>query len=190
MLEEAVEVIRALWTGEVVEHHGRHYTVEHARLYSLPNAPPPIYVSGFGPKSAGLAGRIGDGFVCTKPDPDLIAVFWDAGGTGKPMQVGTKVCYGPDEDEARRTAHRLWRNDALPGEMAQILPTPEHFQQASSLVEPEVMPTPVGPDVSTHVEALRQFVDAGLRRALRPADRPEHEALFDFYGSKVLPELR
>src|SRR3954451_15887755 len=50
MLEEAVEVIRALWTGEVVEPHGRSYTVEHARLYTLPDSPPPLFVSGFGPK--------------------------------------------------------------------------------------------------------------------------------------------
>ena len=62
----------------------------------------------------------GDGFACTKPDPDLIAAFREAGGAGKPMQVGTKVCYGPDEDSARRTAHRIWRNEALPGELAQV----------------------------------------------------------------------
>src|SRR3569623_2557365 len=99
MLEEAVEVIRALWTGEVVERHGTYYDVEHARLCSLPDTPPKIFVSGFGPKSAELAGRIGDGINSAKPDPDLIAAFRDAGGAGKPMQVGTKVCYGPDRAE-------------------------------------------------------------------------------------------
>jgi G6PDH family F420-dependent oxidoreductase len=190
MLEEAVEVIRALWTGEVVEHHGRHYTVEHARLYSLPDSPPPIFVSGFGPKSASLAGRIGDGFTCTKPDAELIRTFREAGGAGKPMQVGTKVCWGPDEDAARRTAHRIWRNEALPGELAQVLPTPEHFQQASSLVRPEAMVTPVGPEVGAHVEALRKFVDAGYDDLYVQQIGGDHEAFFDFYASKVLPELR
>jgi G6PDH family F420-dependent oxidoreductase len=174
----------------VVEHHGRHYTVEHARLYSLPDTPPPVFVSGFGPKSARLAGRIGDGFVCTKPDEDLIRTFREAGGAGKPMQVGTKVCYGPDEASARRTAHRIWRNEALPGELAQVLPTPEHFQQAASLVEPDAMVTPVGPEVSTHVDALRKFVDAGYDELYVQQIGPDQDAFFDFYGSKVLPSLR
>jgi G6PDH family F420-dependent oxidoreductase len=189
-LEEAVEVIRALWTGEVVEHHGRYYTVEHARLYTLPDSPPPLFVSGFGPKSARLAGRIGDGFSCTKPDADLIRTFRDAGGAGKPMQVGTKVCYGPDEATARETAHRIWRNEALPGELAQVLPTPEHFQQAASLVEPDAMVTPVGPDAGTHLQALRKFVDAGYDELYVQQIGPEQDAFFDFYASKVIPELR
>jgi G6PDH family F420-dependent oxidoreductase len=190
MLEEAVEVIRALWTGEVVEHHGTYYDVEHARLYSLPETPPQIFVSGFGPKSAALAGRIGDGFSCTKPDPDLISAFREAGGAGKPMQVGTKVCYGPDEDAARRTAHRIWRNEALPGELAQVLPTPEHFQQASSLVEPDAMVTPVGPDAKTHVEALRKFLDAGYDELYVQQIGPDQDAFFDFFAATVIPELR
>ncbi|CAA9244419.1 MAG: Dehydrogenase [uncultured Corynebacteriales bacterium] len=190
MLEEALEVIRALWTGEVVEHHGTFYDVEHARLYSLPETPPDIYVSGFGPKAATLAGRIGDGFVCTKPDPDLIRAFRDGGGTGKPTQVGTKVCWGPDEDEARRTAHHYWRNEGLPGELAQILPTPEHFQQASTLVEPEAMVTPVGPDAKTHVEALRKFVDAGYDELYVQQIGPDQDGFFSFFSTSVLPELR
>ena len=56
MLEEAIEVIRLLWKGELVNHHGEFYTVENARLYSVPDSPPPIAVSGFGPK-AGCVGR-------------------------------------------------------------------------------------------------------------------------------------
>ena len=67
MLQEAVEVIRALFTGRTVDHHGRHYTVENARLYTLPPTPPPIHVSGLGPKAARLAGRIGDGFIAMAP---------------------------------------------------------------------------------------------------------------------------
>src|SRR3954452_15120140 len=65
MLEEAVEVIRTLWQGGQQSHHGRHYTVENARIYDLPDQPPPILVSGFGPKAIKLAARIGDGFCTT-----------------------------------------------------------------------------------------------------------------------------
>lgn len=69
MLEEAVRVIRELFGGGQVSHAGRHYTVQTARLYSVPAEPPPVYVSGFGEKSARLAGRIGDGYICVQPRP-------------------------------------------------------------------------------------------------------------------------
>ena len=190
MLEESVEVMRKLWTGEVVSHHGTHYDVEHARLYSLPETPPEVYVSGFGPKAAALAGRIGDGFVCTKPDKDLIAAFRDAGGQGKPLQAGTKVCWAPDAAAARRTAHTLWRNEALPGELAQVLPTPEHFEQASTLVSQDMMPMPLGDDVKAHVAGLAEYVDAGYDEVYVQQIGPDQEGFFDFYARKVLPELR
>src|SRR4051794_30166592 len=93
MLEEAIEVIRLLWRGGTRSHRGRHYRVENARVYTLHDAPPPVIVSGFGPKSVDLAGRIGDGYATTIPDPDLVKRFRDAGGAGKPVQAGTKVCF-------------------------------------------------------------------------------------------------
>lgn len=67
MLEEAVTIIAELVTGEQLTHHGRYYEVDTARLYSVPDVPPPIYVSGFGENSARLAARIGDGFICVGP---------------------------------------------------------------------------------------------------------------------------
>src|SRR5690606_13178333 len=70
MLKEAVEVIRLLWEGGVKSHRGRHYTVQNARIYTLPEEPVPIMVAGSGPKSATLAGEIGDGFVGTSPDAE------------------------------------------------------------------------------------------------------------------------
>ncbi len=68
MLEEAVEVIRLLWQGGMQSHHGRHYCVENARVYDLPEQTPPILISGFGPKSTALAARIGDGYCTVGPD--------------------------------------------------------------------------------------------------------------------------
>ena len=62
MLEEAVGVMRELWTGDTVEHRGRHYEVENARIFDPPTVPIPVIVSGFGPEAAALAGRIGDGY--------------------------------------------------------------------------------------------------------------------------------
>src|SRR5918997_696408 len=65
MLEESIEVMRELWTGEVVNRRGTHYRVRHARVYTRPDQAPPILVSGFGPKSVDLAGRVADGYVTT-----------------------------------------------------------------------------------------------------------------------------
>jgi G6PDH family F420-dependent oxidoreductase len=131
MLEEAIELIRRLWSGDTVSHLGRHYRAEHARLYTLPDALPPILVSGFGPKAAELAGRVGDGYCITMPDAELISRFRAAGGSDGLVQTGVKVCYASDEAEARTTVRRLWPNEALPGELAQVLPTPQHFEQAT-----------------------------------------------------------
>lgn len=112
MLEEAVHVIRVLWEGGFKRHHGRHYTLAGARLYSLPDELPPILVSGFGPKAVELAARIGDGFVSVGPDSEGREHYRERGGAG-PTTSGLKVCWGEDRDECVRTAHRLWPNDAL-----------------------------------------------------------------------------
>ena len=84
MLEEAVALIRELWTGEVVTTEGKHYKVDHARIYNLPETPPEIYVSGFGPKATELAARIGDGYINTAPDGDLLQRFKEASGGSPP----------------------------------------------------------------------------------------------------------
>jgi G6PDH family F420-dependent oxidoreductase len=188
MLEEAVEVIRTLWQGGQRSHHGRHYTVENARVYDLPEAPPRILVSGFGPKATRLAATIGDGYCTTSPDKDAIDLYRSEGGKG-PVHAGTKVCFMADEDEARATAHRLWPNEALPGELAQVLPTPAHFEQACELVEPEMLVTPVGPDIDKHVESLRQYADAGVDELFVQQIGPERDAFFDTWAREVLPRF-
>src|SRR3954447_4014123 len=178
MLEEAVAVIRTLWEGGQRSHRGRHYTVENARIYDLPDAPPPILVSGFGPKAIDVAARIGDGFVTTSPDADGIGHYRSGGGTG-PVHAGMKVCFMDDADEARRTVHRIWPNEALPGELAQILPTPSHFEQACELVSPDMLSTPVGPDIDEHVAALQAFADAGVDELHVSQIGPDHDAFFE-----------
>src|SRR5262245_30369792 len=87
MLEEAVKIIRLLWRGGAQSHRGRHYTVDHARLYTLPRRPPPLMVAASGPLAARLAGRIGDGLVTTDPDAELLGTFRQAGGRNKPSFV-------------------------------------------------------------------------------------------------------
>jgi G6PDH family F420-dependent oxidoreductase len=191
MLEEAVEIMRALWTGEVVTLSTDHYDVEHARIYTLPDAPPPVFVSGFGPKAIEVAGRIGDGFTTVMPDADAIGRFHAAGGDGKPVQAGTKVCYGSDEAEAVRTVHRIWPNEALPGELPQVLPTPEHFEQASELVTEAMIAesVPCGPDIDRHVAAFQEYADAGADELYVQQIGGGHEAFFEAYARDVLPRF-
>jgi G6PDH family F420-dependent oxidoreductase len=190
MLEEAVEVIRTLWRGGVQDHRGRHYAVQNARIYDLPDEPPPIIVSGFGPKSVRLAARIGDGYATTMPDAELIDLYRSEGGVG-PVQAGTKVCFGPDEAQARRTVHRLWPNEALPGELAQVLPTPAHFEQACQLVTEEMIgeAVPCGPDIDRHVQALQEYADAGVDELFVQQIGPNQHAFFDEWASAVLPRF-
>ena len=71
------------------------------------------------------------------------------------MHAGTKVCFMADEDEARETVHRLWPNEGLPGELAQVLPTPSHFEQACELVTPDLLSPPMGPDLDAHARRCR-----------------------------------
>ena len=188
MLEEAVEVIRALWEGGQRSHHGRHYTVENARVYDLPETPPPVLVSGFGPKAIDVAARIGDGFVTTTPDADAIGRYRSGGGRGH-VHAGTKVCFMADEHQARATAHRLWPNEALPGELAQVLPTPAHFEQACELVTPDMLVTPVGPDIETHVASLRAYADAGVDELYVQQIGPDQDAFFSTWAPAVLPRF-
>jgi G6PDH family F420-dependent oxidoreductase len=192
MLEEAVEVIRELWTGEVVNHRGRHYTVDSARIYTLPDRTPEIYVSGFGPKATDLAGRIGDGYISTTPDDELLGRFREAGGKGKTAQVGFKVCYAESEDEAGAIAHRLWPNSAVPGELAQVLPSPRHFEQAAELVTREMIQDKVvcGPDPEAHLAAYEPFLDAGFDEVYVANMGPHYRQMIALHGEHVLPRLR
>jgi G6PDH family F420-dependent oxidoreductase len=191
MLEEAVQVMRQLFGGEQISHRGKHYTVENARLYTVPDEPVPIDVSAFGPHAAEVAGRIGDGFIAMAPDTSAIERFRRSGGGTKPVAAGLKVCWAADKDEAVRTAHRLWANEQLPGELAQILPTPRHFEQASRLVTPDHVKADVtcGDDPDAHVETVTRYADAGFDTVYINQIGADQQGFFDFYRTKVLPQL-
>jgi G6PDH family F420-dependent oxidoreductase len=192
MLEESVEVMRKLWTGETVHHRGKYYTVDSARIYTRPEQPVPVYVSGFGPAAVKLAGRIGDGYVGMSPEADLVDLYRESGGQGKVVQGGYKVCWGRDREEAVKTAHARWANEALPGELAQVLPQPRHFEQASTLVTPDMVGDMVvcGDDADAHVEQLQKFVDAGYDEIYINQIGPDQRGFFDFYAERILPKFR
>jgi G6PDH family F420-dependent oxidoreductase len=190
MLEEAVHVICTLWQGGMQSHRGRHYQVENARIYDLPEQTPPILISGFGPKATSLAARIGDGYCTVQPDEEEVKRFRAAGGNGL-VAGGMKVCWAPDEHQARATAHRLWPNEQLPGELAQILPTPAHFDQASELVSEDMVAeaVPCGPDLDLHLQAIRRYRDAGFDELYIQQIGPDQERFFETYTNEILPHF-
>ncbi|NED96510.1 TIGR03557 family F420-dependent LLM class oxidoreductase [Phytoactinopolyspora alkaliphila] len=192
MLEEAVDVMRQLWTGEVVTHYGNHYTVEHARLYTLPEEPPPVYVSALGPASIDVAGRIADGYIGMSPSREMVDRFEAAGGQGKPKQGGLKVAFAPSEDEALDTVQRRWPNEGVGGELSQVLRTPEHIMQAAGMVSKEDLADAVtcGPDPEAHVGAFREYVDSGFDEVYVNQIGTDLDSFFRFYQDEVLPELR
>ncbi|WP_227373686.1 TIGR03557 family F420-dependent LLM class oxidoreductase [Haladaptatus halobius] len=190
MLEEAVEIIQKLWQGGQQSYYGDHFTVENARLYTLPEEPPEIIVSAYGERAAKAAAELGDGFWSVGPQ-DVVETFDEAGGEG-PKYSQMSICYAEDEDEAIDTALEHWPNTSLPGELASQLATPTHFEQASQMVTREDIAegsVVTDPDPDTHVENLRQFFDAGYDHVYVHQIGPDQESFFDFYENEVLPEF-
>jgi coenzyme F420-dependent glucose-6-phosphate dehydrogenase len=191
MLEEAVEVIRLLWQGGSQSHRGRYFTVENARVYTLPEELPPIAVAASGQRAAELAGRIGDGLISTSPDSELPSSFREAGGVGKPLYGQLHVCWSEDEEEARRTALEWWPNTGIKGELGQELPLPRHFEQAAGMLTEDVVAQRVvcGPDSRRHIEEINKFAQTGYDHVYIHQAGPEQEGFFRFYERDVLPKL-
>jgi G6PDH family F420-dependent oxidoreductase len=192
MLDEAIGIIRRLLTGERVSHRGQHYTVENARIYTVPDEPVPIDVSAYAPAAAEVAAEIGDGFITVGPDAELLRRFREAGGEGKPAACGIKACYDQDHDRAAAMVHERWPNMFLPGELAAVLAEPAHFRQATELVTEEHVrssPIPLGDDPEAHVRSLKTCADAGYDRVYVNQIGDDMDGFFDLYRTKVLPQL-
>ena len=190
MLDEAVDVVRRLWSGEYVTHHGRFYTVENARIYSIPDEPPDILVSGFGPESTELAARIGDGYINTSPDSDLVQRYRDQGGGGSAV-AAIKVCWGTDEERCRKLAYERWRSSGLPGQLAQELALPAHFEAGSQLVSEDDVARSIscGPDPEVHARAIGAYLDAGYDEVFIAQVGDDQAGFLDFFAKELRPLL-
>jgi G6PDH family F420-dependent oxidoreductase len=190
MLEEAIEVMRALWTGELTTFRGRWYHVEDARIYTLPQEPIRIAVAAAGEKAAELAARAGDGLITTAPETELVDRYQKSGGEGS-RYGGLTVCVADSEDEARRIAHEWWPNAALQGPLGQELAQPAHFEAAASMVSPDDVAETVlcSADAGRHLERIEEFASAGFDCVYVHQVGPDQEAFFDLYEREILPEL-
>ncbi|WP_229072523.1 TIGR03557 family F420-dependent LLM class oxidoreductase [Actinoplanes sp. DH11] len=191
MLEEAVEIMRKLWKGGVVSYRGKHYTVENARVYTLPEKPVEILVSGFGPKAIEVAARIGDGYVSTMPDGDMVQQFRSQGGGDRVCQAGFKAAFADSAEEGARIAFEKWPNAGVPGELSQVLPSPKHFEQASQLVTQDMIAEAFvcGNDPEKHLEMISKYAEAGFDEIYVANTGPHYQGLFDLYAREILPKF-
>jgi coenzyme F420-dependent glucose-6-phosphate dehydrogenase len=190
-LVEAVGLIRELWTGDQVTHRGPHFTVEQARIYDAPDPAPPIVVSAFGPAAADVAATIGDGLWLSGPATDTVERWRKAGGSG-PIYAQLTLCWAPDRDSAVETAHRIWPNSGVPGQLSQDLPTPAHFEQASSVVTKEqiAQEMPCGPDPEPVLEAVQQMISAGIDHVYFHQVGDDQEGFCQFWQRELADAVR
>ncbi len=197
MLHEAVELIRKLWEGEVTSYWGEYYVVEDARIYTLPDTPPPILVAAGGKQTAQAAGEMGDGLISTAPKKELVTQFQEAYGqkssSGNVPCIGQlTVCWAEDEEEAKDIVQKIWPNSGLPGEMTQELRTPSHFEQAVKIVSREEATKDIitGPDPQRHREGIQKFIDAGFDQVYIHQIGHDQEGFFRFYEQEILPHYQ
>ncbi len=190
MLEEAIEVIRLLWEGGEQTHRGEHYTVDHARLYTLPDEPIPIAVAASKPLAAELAGRAGDALVTTEPNEETVQQYRDGGGDG-PRYGQVRICWAQSEEEARQTVFRLWRHSGLGGTINQELPRPSDFDAVAESVTAEMATdgVPCGPDPEPVLEVVRAWEQAGFDRIAIHQVGPDQAGFFRFWKEELQPRI-
>jgi G6PDH family F420-dependent oxidoreductase len=191
MLEEAIDVIRQLWEGGYQTYRGAFYTVEGARLYTLPDEPPPIAVAASKPLAADVAAHSGDALISVAPDKELVDGYREAGGDG-PVYGQVTCCWAASEQEAVETLHRVWPNAGIKGDLSQELPLPLHFEQAAENVTPEELAEmlPCGPDVEQYAESVQEYLDAGFDHVYFHQVGRDQEGFFRFWSEELGARVR
>ncbi|MGW3247763.1 LLM class F420-dependent oxidoreductase [Streptomyces sp. NPDC001070] len=193
MLAEAVEIIRALFGGGYVNRRGEHFDVESAKLWDLPDRPPPIGVAVSGEQSCELAGRLGDLMIAVEPDAELVAAFDEHGGAGKPRVGQVPVCYDQDREAAIHRAYEQFRWFGGGWKVNAELPGPPSLASASTYVRPEDVAgsIPCGDDPAAFVEAVLPYVTAGFTEvALVQVGGDTQMDYLDWAETTLLPALR
>jgi G6PDH family F420-dependent oxidoreductase len=193
MLDEALEIIRALFDGDTVTFRGEHLETENAKLWDLPPEPPKIGVAVSGPEGCELAGRHADAMIAVQPERELGDQFDAAGGAGKPRIGQVGVSYDADQTAAVKRALHQFRWFASGWKVNAELPSPASFAAASQAVREDDITEqiPCGPDVATHVEGVKAFVDAGFTHvAVVQIGGDSQDIFFDWAADELLPALR
>jgi G6PDH family F420-dependent oxidoreductase len=193
MLEEAIQIIRALHTGELVTWEGSYFRVDSARIWDLPEDGVPIGVAVSGDKSIERFAPLGDHLITTEPEAELLA-SWAKVHEGPSRSIGQiPICWGPDKDAAIEMAHDQFRWFGGGWAVNADLPTPAGFAGASQFVRPEdVADTiPCGPDLDEIAAAVQEYAAAGFTDvALVQVGDANQQRFLDEAAGPLLDKLR
>ncbi|WP_407886531.1 TIGR03885 family FMN-dependent LLM class oxidoreductase [Scytonema sp. NUACC26] len=193
-LKECVDVMRALWAGETVNHHGL-VCVEEAKLYTRPETLPLVIGAAITPKTAEWLGSWADGLITiSHPLPKLkevVEAFRRGGGEGKPMILKVQLSYDRNEEAARQKAHQQWRNNIFDNILMTELRTPQQFDAAGAFVQPQELDLHVriSSAPQQHIEWLQEYVELGFDELILHNVNREQEQFIEVFGEKVLPIL-
>lgn len=190
MLEEAIDVIRTLWTGELTSYWGEYYTVEDARLYTLPEQPPEIMIAAGGTRAAKLAGRLGDGLINVSADEEIIKSYQAEGGSGP--RIGKLTgCWARTKEEALDIAMEIWPTAALAGDLSSELRTVAMFEGAAQMARREDLEQALvcGPDPEPYLEKVREYEKAGFDHVYFHQIGHDQQGFFDFYRRELADPL-
>lgn len=194
-LHEAVTVIRALWAGETVTHHGS-FAVVDAKLYTRPVTRPLIIGAAVTPQTAEWVGSWADGLI-TIVQPretmqEVVQRFQAGGGAGKPMYLQAQHSYAASESAARQGALEQWGTNVFPSAVLTELQLPQQFDQAAQFVRPDDLDRSIriSPDLERHIAWLQEDIALGFEHIyVHNVNRDQHGFITAF-GERVLPALR
>lgn len=193
MLAEALHIIRHLFAGGYVDFVGQHYRVDSAKLWDVGDEPPRIGLAVSGAQSASLAGELADAMIAVEPEAELGEMFDRAGGAGKPRIGQVPICWDPSRDKAIERAHDQFRWFGGGWKVNAELPGTAGFAGASQFVRPEDVAEsiPCGPDLEAHVDAVREFVNAGFTDvAVVQVGGDSQPEFLDWAERELVPALR
>jgi probable non-F420 flavinoid oxidoreductase len=192
-LRECVDVIRALLAGEEVSHDGL-VTVDRARLWTRPEAPPALVGAAVSAPTARWCAEWADGLITVNAPIDrlrqLIDAYRNAGGRGR-LHLQVHLSWAADETEALRIAHDQWRSNVFPPPVCWDLELTDHFDAVSADVSPEQVAqvVNVSADLSRHAARLQEYADLGFDEIYLHHVGQEQHAFIDAFGAEVLPKL-
>jgi probable non-F420 flavinoid oxidoreductase len=193
-LRECVDVIRALLRGETVSHDGL-VTVDRARVWTLPDTPPPLVGAAVSVATARWCAGWADGLITVNAPSGhlrkMIDAYREAGGRGK-LHLQVHLSWAPDEASAEATAHEQWRSNVFPPPVCWDLDTAELFDAVSEEVTVEQVKRTVhvSADLVRHAAQLAEYAALGFDEIYLHHVGKEQDAFVDAFGAKVLPELR
>jgi G6PDH family F420-dependent oxidoreductase len=191
MLAEAVHILRELWKGEEYSHEGNYFIVRDARIYTLPETLPPIYMGASGPDSAELAADLSEGLISTESGDEVVKAFRDKAGSDKPCFGSIKVCWAASMAEAQKMMQRWWPVSGISGLLHVDLPTPKHFEDVvEAMGKPKIPDDSIlGPDPEVYLKAIKSLQESGYDHIYVHQVGPDQEGFFKFFKTKLLPLL-